>query len=93
MPNSVNVPFQTLIHEQNGILKLKPPELLKEVFAGTTLDMSKPVAAMCGSGISSCVVVLGAYLAGKEDAALFDGSWQEDSIKMKNINPENIVKG
>ncbi len=92
MPNSFNVPFMKMMEEKDGILKFKSPDQLKETFEAAGLDMSQPIAASCGSGVSACILALGAYLAGTEGVAVFDGSWEEYYLKMKEINPENIMK-
>jgi thiosulfate/3-mercaptopyruvate sulfurtransferase len=31
----------------------------------------------CGSGITACVLALGAELIGKSDVSVYDGSWTE----------------
>ena len=81
-----------MMQEQAGTLTFKSPDQLKRTFEDAGLDMSQPITVSCGSGITACVVALGAYLAGKEDVAVFDGSWEEYYLKMKDINPENIQK-
>jgi len=37
----------------------------------------KPVITSCGSGVTACVLALGLHLLGKEDVAVYDGSWSE----------------
>jgi len=49
---------------------------LKAVFDDAGIDLTKPVVATCGSGITAAVLVFGAHLLGA-DAALYDGSWSE----------------
>ncbi|XP_038068073.1 3-mercaptopyruvate sulfurtransferase-like [Patiria miniata] len=93
MPNAINLPFLTLLQEEDGISKFKSPEALKEAFAEAGLDLSQPITTSCGSGISACIVAMGAFLAGKEDVPVFDGSWEEFYLKMKDTKPENILKG
>jgi thiosulfate/3-mercaptopyruvate sulfurtransferase len=41
------------------------------------LDLAKPVITSCGSGVTACNLALGLYLLGKEDVAIYDGSWTE----------------
>ena len=41
------------------------------------MDLSKPAAVSCGSGVTACVVAFALYLLGKEDVAVYDGSWAE----------------
>ncbi|XP_071797235.1 3-mercaptopyruvate sulfurtransferase-like isoform X2 [Asterias amurensis] len=93
MPNSFNVPFPKMMEEKDGTLKFKSPDQLQKTFEAAGLDMSKPITASCGSGVSACILALGAHLAGMEGVAVFDGAWEEYYLKMKEINPENIVKG
>jgi len=41
------------------------------------LDTSKPIVTTCGSGITACVLALGLHLTGRDDVAIYDGSWTE----------------
>lgn len=50
------------------------------VYADVGIDLSKPVITMCGSGMSSCTLVLAAHVCGCPDVALYpvrlnDFSW------------------
>lgn len=54
-----------------------PPRQLQARFADAGIDLDKPLTASCGSGVTASVVLLAAALAGKHDAALYDGSWSE----------------
>lgn len=68
----------------------KSPEELKETFEGAGIDLSRPLASTCGSGITACIIALGAHVSGKEDVSMFDGSWEEYS---QRAPPEQIVTG
>ncbi len=57
--------------------KLMPAEKLQELFKRANVDHSKPMVAMCGSGVNACTVALAAYLLGNRDVAIYDGSWTE----------------
>ena len=37
----------------------------------------KPITTSCGSGVTASVLLFGLHLLGKEDTALYDGSWSE----------------
>jgi thiosulfate/3-mercaptopyruvate sulfurtransferase len=73
IPGSLNVPFMSLLDPATG--GLKPLAELQEIFKG--LDAEKPVAASCGSGVTACVIALALHRTGREDVAVYDGSWTE----------------
>jgi thiosulfate/3-mercaptopyruvate sulfurtransferase len=50
---------------------------LKKVFAEAGVDLGKPVVTTCGSGVTASVVLFAMHLLGKDDTALYDGSWSE----------------
>jgi thiosulfate/3-mercaptopyruvate sulfurtransferase len=54
---------------------MKPVAELREIFAG--VDLKKPIATTCGSGISAAIVMLATELIGANDVSLYDGSWAE----------------
>lgn len=72
IPNSVNVPFEDLL--DNG--HLKSEKEISEIFHKINSD-EKPMTFSCGSGITACVLALGAELIGKKNIAVYDGSWTE----------------
>ncbi len=50
---------------------------LRQAFTHAHIDLSQPLTTTCGSGITACALALGAYLLGKTDTAIYDGSWME----------------
>lgn len=78
MPGSLNLPFGTLLATDKTIAL---PDELERRFGDVGLDASKPVAVTCGSGISAAVLALGLFLIGKENVAVYDGSWNEWGAK------------
>ncbi|KAJ7388901.1 hypothetical protein OS493_035048 [Desmophyllum pertusum] len=56
---------------------LKTVDELKKVYADVGIDLSKPVITMCGSGMSSCTLVLAAHVCGCPDVALYPGGFNE----------------
>jgi thiosulfate/3-mercaptopyruvate sulfurtransferase len=50
---------------------------LRAVFDRAGVDLSKPMVATCGSGVTAAVLLFGAHLLGKQDVRLYDGSWVE----------------
>ncbi|WP_406683566.1 sulfurtransferase [Seonamhaeicola sp. MEBiC1930] len=73
IPNSINLPFTDLL--ENGLLKDKAD--LKTIFASKITDETKAVIFSCGSGITACVLALGAEIAGYKNLVVYDGSWTE----------------
>ena len=74
IPGSRNLPQSSLFNPDNT---MKRGEELRGAFAAAGVDWEKPMVATCGSGITACVLLLGAHLLGKEDVQLYDGSWSE----------------
>ncbi|MEV6162871.1 sulfurtransferase [Streptomyces sp. NPDC052052] len=73
MPGSVNLPFGDLL--QNGRL-LRSSDALRTAFEAVAGDREQ-LYFSCGSGVTACVLALGATLAGYRDLAVYDGSWSE----------------
>lgn len=73
IPGSRNVPFAGLFVPESKTFK--SADGIKTAFENGGVDLSAPVATTCGSGVTACAVALGAYLLGKDDVAIYDGSW------------------
>ena len=74
IPQSRSLPH-TLMFNADGTWKRD--EALRSAFTAAGIDLSKPIIATCGSGMTAAVVTFGAHLLGKDDVALYDGSWAE----------------
>lgn len=72
MPGAVNLPFGELQHEG----RMRPAEELRKAFSALAGDREKLVFS-CGSGVTACVLALGAELAGYSETTVYDGSWSE----------------
>lgn len=73
MPGAVNVHFRTLLTDGS----FKPPEQLREIFAGAGMDVQKPIVTSCGTGVTAAILMLALDDIGAHDVALYDGSWTE----------------
>lgn len=71
MPNAMNIPFTSTLHEN----KLLRQEELTEVFQGIAKD--KALIFSCGSGVTACIDALAATVAGYKNIGVYDGSWSE----------------
>lgn len=85
IPGTVNIPFTDFL-TQEGLEK--SPEEIRHLFQEKKVDLSKPLVATCGSGVTACHVALGAYLCGKPDVPIYDGSWVEWYMRAR---PEDII--
>ena len=74
IPGSHNLPFAKLLNK-DGTLKTAPE--IERLFEEAGVDLSKPVVASCGSGITASVLALGLAEIGHRRAAVYDGSWSE----------------
>ncbi|MFE6665358.1 sulfurtransferase [Streptomyces sp. NPDC057697] len=72
MPGAVNLPFGEL--QRAG--RMRPAHELRAVFAALAGQRERLVVS-CGSGVTACVLALGAELAGYRGQAVYDGSWSE----------------
>lgn len=74
IPGSRNLPFSELF-QADGTFKDKAA--LTAAFEGAGIDLGQPVVTTCGSGVTASVLLFALDLLGKEDTALYDGSWSE----------------
>jgi thiosulfate/3-mercaptopyruvate sulfurtransferase len=75
IPGSRNLPMGDLVDPTTK--RLKPAAELAKLYAGAGIDVSKPVATTCGSGVTACGLAFGLYLIGADKVAIYDGSWSE----------------
>ncbi len=74
IPGSLNLPYEQMFNEDGT---WKTGDALKAAFAAAGVDLERPLVATCGSGLTAATLVFGAWLLGKKDVALYDGSWSE----------------
>jgi len=75
IPGSRNLPYNLLFDAATGTMK--PLDQLRAAFTVAGVDLQKPIATSCGSGVSAAVLTLALYRLGVENPALYDGSWTE----------------
>ena len=74
MPGACNVPFAGLLNPDGT---MKAPEALRAAFEAAGVDLGKPIVTSCGSGVSASLLALALARLGREDVAVYDGSWTE----------------
>lgn len=72
IPNSKSLPYSKL---KDGN-KLKSKDELIDIF-DTFDSKDKNLIFTCGSGITACILALGADIAGFKNLSVYDGSWTE----------------
>jgi thiosulfate/3-mercaptopyruvate sulfurtransferase len=75
IPGSLNLPYNRLADPATKTMR--PQEELQKEYDGAGISLENPVVTSCGSGITACVLAFGLYLIGREDVAVYDGSWAE----------------
>lgn len=84
IPSSVSIPFTTL--QQGG--KMKSSKELRQLFSDVNPN-NNPFIFSCGSGITACILALGAELSGIKNYSIYDGSWSEwgsrDDVPIENL--------
>ena len=72
IPNSINIYYNDLLVDG----KMKSKEELVEIF-NSKIDKEHKVTFSCGSGITACILALGAEIADYKKNTVYDGSWTE----------------
>lgn len=74
-PGARNLPFTDLVDPATGVYLA--PDALRERLVAAGVDVSRPIIASCGSGVTACSLALAVQLAGAGEVAVYDGSWSE----------------
>ncbi|KAK9457415.1 Rhodanese-like domain-containing protein [Dipodascopsis uninucleata] len=92
IPDSISIPFSEVL--QSGTKEFKSEQELRDLFLSKGVDPDKPTIAMCGTGVTACVLetALGksGILSEEKPALVYDGSWTEWA---QRSNDRYIVKG
>ena len=73
MPGALNIPWDAVVDRGS----LAPAERLREIFEAAGARLDRPIITTCGSGVSACMLALALARLGREDVAVYDGSWSE----------------
>ena len=72
VPGSLSLPFTAV--QRDG--RLLDAGALREAFEAAGVDLSRPIATTCGSGVTAATLAIAAARAGGS-ARVYDGSWSE----------------
>lgn len=72
IPGAKNLPYAQVLEQG----EFKSDLVLQQLFYKMDAT-NKSLIFYCGSGITACILALGATLAGHEKVAVYDGSWSE----------------
>lgn len=75
VPGSINLYWRDLL-DAGRSNRLLPLNELRERHEAVFLE-TRPIIALCGAGIAACVLGLSLHLSGRDDWAVYDGSWDE----------------
>jgi thiosulfate/3-mercaptopyruvate sulfurtransferase len=73
IPGAANLPFAELAPAGTFLA----PDELRARFEGAGAAPGRELVAYCGSGVTACVLLLAAEVAGLEPGRLYPGSWSE----------------
>ncbi|KAK9369695.1 Rhodanese-like domain-containing protein [Lipomyces kononenkoae] len=92
IPDSISISFSEVLDESNK--EFKDPSKLQELFLAKGVDPDKPTIAMCGTGVTACVLETALGRSGllQEDkpVMVYDGSWTEWA---QRSDDKFIIKG
>lgn len=74
MPGALNLPFDQVTTPDG---RLKPAAELRQAFEAAGVDLGRPIITTCGSGVTASTLALALARLGREDVAVYDGSWSE----------------
>jgi thiosulfate/3-mercaptopyruvate sulfurtransferase len=74
IPGSLSLPHLELLGADGTLL---PEGELRRRFAAAGVDLERPIVTTCGSGVTASTLALALYQLGREDVAVYDGSWSE----------------
>jgi len=73
IPNSLSLPFNVVLDGNC----FRTRAALSELFNELLNDKARQLVFSCGSGITACIILMAAHIAGWSNTRLYDGSWSE----------------
>ncbi len=76
IPGSLSLPYDFFM-DAAANFTMRSADDIAAAINDAGVDMQKPLITSCGSGVTASLLAFGFYLMGKEDVAVYDGSWTE----------------
>ncbi|OEY65921.1 sulfurtransferase [Marinobacter sp. X15-166B] len=73
IPGSLNMPFAQVLDGD----RFKKPAQLRALFSQALPAEHQQAVFSCGSGITACIILMAAVIAGRTNCVLYDGSWAD----------------
>jgi len=73
IPKALSLPFAEIL----DIHCFKSQQQLTEIFSKLGIQKNTQAIFTCGSGITACIIMLAAHIAGMTKTSLYDGSWAD----------------
>ena len=74
MPGACNLPFDRVVTADG---RLETAEVIAAAFRAAGVDLTRPIVTTCGSGVTASTLALALARLGRDDVAVYDGSWSE----------------
>lgn len=86
IPGGLNLPWSEWTNPTDKTML--SPEAIRQKLTAAGVDVSRPVACACGSGVTACVGAFGLFLLGLTDVPVYDGSWAEWGREIEGLPVE-----
>jgi len=77
IPSSVNLPFAEILAQHCFKSAPQLVEIFSKLLTNKNNKKSNEIIFTCGSGITACIIMLAAKIAGYQNTVLYDGSWSD----------------
>ena len=74
IPGSTNICYKELLNDD---FTVKDKESLLRIFNSKEIDLTAPIIATCGSGVTAAILFLSLEIIGARNKSIYDGSWSE----------------
>ena len=77
IPSSLNLPFAEILTGHCFKSSAQLTAIYSNLLANQNNEKNSEIIFTCGSGITACIIILAAKIAGYKNTVLYDGSWSD----------------